>query len=383
MLDSFYISEFKAFKSATLENLRRVNLIVGSNNAGKSCILEAIRLWSSNGSPSVIRDIIRSHDVDISTFRRKRRSRDEFLELDDLFLEDEAEDPVRFLFHGFHYQTDLDIAISLGPSDIEERLSISLGLYKTTRSEDGVPRRTKVEPAMFSDYDGESELVLEIRPGRSRRFLYPVDTLWLRRGVIRPSSLDELPSRPLTIVGTAGVSSTQVAQLWDRVSLTPDQDRVLECLRLIEPRIEGLTLVSEREAASSSHRIPVVSLRGEGGRFPLKTMGDGVTRLFHIALSMVNARGGLVLLDEFENGLYWEVQDQLWPIIFKFAEEFDVQVFATSHSKDCIGGFLDAVATDRESGALFRVEKTDESVSIDRIPTLNASDALSAGVEIR
>jgi len=383
VLDSFLISRFKAFDHAELHQLQRVNLIVGSNNAGKSCILEAIRLWSANGSPAVIRDIIRSHDVDISSPRRRRRSREEFVELDELLLEDDSEDPVRFMFHGFHYQSDSDVEISLGPDSPEERLSIALGLYKTVRSDDGIPQRTKVGPSMFAEYDGDSELVLEIKPGSSRRFLYPVDRLWLRHASARPSVLDELQARPLTIVGTTGVSSAQVSQLWDRVSLTPDQDRVLECLRLIEPRIEGLTLISERETLSSSHRIPVVSLRGQDGRFPLKTMGDGVTRLFHIALSMVNARGGLVLIDEFENGLYWEVQDELWPIIFKFAEEFDVQVFATSHSKDCIGGFIEAARASASSGALFRVEKSEKSATIERVPLLNASDAINAGVEIR
>ncbi len=383
MISSFVISQFKAFAHVELDQLRRVNLIVGANNAGKSCILEAMRLWSANGSPFVIQDLLRAHDVDTSSFRRRRRAREEELDLDELLIDQQAENPIRFLFHGFHYKVDRDVEIRVGPRGEEDQLKLSLGTYKTIRSEEGVPRRIKVGPSMFSDYESESELVLEIRYGNSRPILYPTESLLVRRGMLRANISDDIPLRPVTIVGTSGVSSTQVAQLWDRVSLTPDQERVLECLRLVESRIDGLTLISEREGAHSSERIPVVSLRGNRGRFPLKTMGDGVTRLFHIALAMVNARGGFVLIDEFENGLYWDVQNRLWPLVFQFAAEFNVQVFATSHSTDCMKGFLKATEHNPSSGSLYRVERFDGSAGVRRIPTLNATDALEAGVEIR
>jgi AAA15 family ATPase/GTPase len=47
----------------------------------------------------------------------------------------------------------------------------------------------------------------------------------------------------------------------------------------------------------------------------LKSMGDGITRLFQIILSLVNAKDGLLLIDEFENGLYWSVQPKVWDIV--------------------------------------------------------------------
>ena len=38
---------------------------------------------------------------------------------------------------------------------------------------------------------------------------------------------------------------------------------------------------------------------------PLRSFGDGLNRLFGIILSLVNARGGFLLIDEFENGLHY------------------------------------------------------------------------------
>jgi AAA15 family ATPase/GTPase len=40
----------------------------------------------------------------------------------------------------------------------------------------------------------------------------------------------------------------------------------------------------------------------------LKSLGDGITRFFHIIVALVNAQNGILLVDEFENGLYWKVQ---------------------------------------------------------------------------
>ncbi|GAK53508.1 Gll3079 protein [Candidatus Moduliflexus flocculans] len=65
-------------------------------------------------------------------------------------------------------------------------------------------------------------------------------------------------------------------------------------------------------------------------------MGDGMTHLFHIILGLVNARGGILLIDEFENGLHHEIHQQIWELIFDLATQLNVQVFATTHSNDTI-----------------------------------------------
>ena len=44
MIDEITLTNFKAFASLELEKLKRVNLIVGENNAGKTSLLEAIYL---------------------------------------------------------------------------------------------------------------------------------------------------------------------------------------------------------------------------------------------------------------------------------------------------------------------------------------------------
>ena len=91
-----------------------------------------------------------------------------------------------------------------------------------------------------------------------------------------------------------------------------------------------------------------------------------MNRLFGIVLSLVNAKGGLLLIDEFENGIHHSVQLDAWRTIFRLAHDLDVQVFATSHSWDAIEAFQKAAAESQEDGGLIRLSRKGDPV----IPTL-------------
>ncbi|MER8149846.1 AAA family ATPase, partial [Acinetobacter baumannii] len=56
-MNSLDISNFKGFKKLTIPKLGRLNLIVGKNNSGKSSILEALMIYASGGSESILREI--------------------------------------------------------------------------------------------------------------------------------------------------------------------------------------------------------------------------------------------------------------------------------------------------------------------------------------
>lgn len=76
---------------------------------------------------------------------------------------------------------------------------------------------------------------------------------------------------------------------------------------------------------------------------PLYSLGDGMYRALGIALALANARNGILLIDEFENGLYYTVQPDIWQLIFQVARRLNIQVFATTHSWDCIEAFQQAM----------------------------------------
>ncbi len=78
-------------------------------------------------------------------------------------------------------------------------------------------------------------------------------------------------------------------------------------------------------------RVPVVVLRDSAKRYRLSSMGDGINRVLTIILALLNCKDGILLIDEFENGLHHSVQSQLWKIIFELSEELNIQRCLPQH----------------------------------------------------
>ena len=59
------------------------------------------------------------------------------------------------------------------------------------------------------------------------------------------------------------------------------------------------------------------------------------------------------MIDEFETGLHHSVQADTLRVIFQTAKRMNVQVFATTHSWDCIEAFQEVSAEDQNEEAML------------------------------
>ncbi len=109
-----------------------------------------------------------------------------------------------------------------------------------------------------------------------------------------------------------------------------------------------------------------------------------MSRLLGIALALVNCRDGMLLVDEIECGLHYSILPDVWKLIFKTAKDLNVQVFATTHSKDCIEAFEEAAREDEESeGILIRLERQGERIVAKTIDEKRLELAVNHNVEVR
>jgi AAA15 family ATPase/GTPase len=69
---------------------------------------------------------------------------------------------------------------------------------------------------------------------------------------------------------------------------------------------------------------------------PIAYVGDGLRNLLSMLLAVMCAEGGIVLIDEIENGLHHSVLEGVWSALADAARKADVQIFATTHSMECI-----------------------------------------------
>lgn len=156
---------------------------------------------------------------------------------------------------------------------------------------------------------------------------------------------------------TYDFQTTQNASLFDKISLSAEEKYIVEALHVIDPDIEKLNFLNDD---LQKRRIPYVTLKGKEKRHRLSSMGDGINRVLTIILALLNCKGGILLLDEFETGLHHSIQIRLWKIIFMLSEKLNIQVFVTSHSQDCINSFVEA--NNKQKGKLIRLENRNGNV---------------------
>ena len=332
-LSSLRIEGVRAIRSLEIGSLGRVNLFVGANNAGKTSLLEALRLYAARGIPQAFRDILQVRGNAFPT--------DVGGSLEDWGILMEA---VQALFHGGLTRME-ELSLQVGPeAGNGPTLSVRLDWGRTDGQSDTARLAFAVPtPALIVDYDGDPREVL------------------VTKLAVPPHPTVENQVPFAVYVPPGGVSEGRLGALWDRITLTEWEAAVLEALRIIVPGLERLAFVLE----GGRRRAPVAKVQGITTPVPLRNMGDGVNRLLSIALAMVSAQGGFLLVDEFENGLYYGVQGEVWEVVFRLAERLNVQVFATTHSWDCIVAFQYAANRSTADGMLYRLDRGDD----DRVRT--------------
>ena len=355
-IESITLERFRVFRELTIRGLGRVNLVTGKNNTGKSSVLEGLRILANNAAPDEIYDILRYREENIEEREEEGHPTDP----DSLFL-------VSGLFHGFPLISEDPEPVSISTSGKPIPMSMTMRLDWRSAELDSDGKRRWV-PLDKLDPDGIAALIVE---GEGTPKVYPLDRFRypysMRRGRFEPS--DETRMSCVFVSPYGGGGTGMLGPLWDKIALSDREKDVVEALRIIDPQISAVAMIG------STRRRPTAIVRADNIErpIPLRSFGDGLNRLFGIILSLVNAPGGLLLVDEIENGLHHTVQLDVWRTIFQLAQTLDIQVFATSHSWDVVETFQKAAAEVPEEGALIRLARRGEDI----ISTVLSEDELA------
>ena len=190
----------------------------------------------------------------------------------------------------------------------------------------------------------------------------PIRTVALtRRGGI---SLELLifPSRPASshrrsatvmnshYISTESLAGEELSGLWDQIALTPQEELVLRALRFVDPKIERIASVGSHVYSSPGRSGFIVKRSDYAHPFPIGSLGDGAWRMLAMAIAVTQCNNGVLLVDEIDTGLHFTVLADMWKLILATARELNVQVFATTHSYDCVqsSSLLSVVRTYRQ-----------------------------------
>lgn len=368
-LPSLSIRGFRGIICLDIERLGRVTLLAGKNGVGKTTVLDAMRLLARRCDDVSYRDVLVSHD-EIEIWVDEEGARTERPAFEALFHGRRIAPHDKFSIGAIGDRAPLTVEVVTGadlPPEWLERLE------RRRSALDGPILRVSFET--FTDY----------QPVFSEDFAAPHVVAMRRWRRVRGVGDENWPDdTPCVSLGPDVADNRQLAEYWDEVALTPGEDLALSALQLAcRTKIEGVAPI-ERPRRAAGRRMMVKPVLED--RVPLRSLGDGAVRMLGMALGLVSARDGFLLIDEAENGIHHTLQREYWATVLRVAREYNVQVLATTHSWDCVAGFAHAAFDDKESeGIAIRLEVGDDDGSLRAVEYTERMLKVAAeqGIEVR
>lgn len=325
-LSAFHAVRYRGIGGLTLDPLPRVNLITGSNGVGKTSVAEAIWLFNGRFAPTLTWNsrVQRSSHAVVDPLAG--------LSADVVELSG-TERGASHRWKAAFEPTPIAGGAGAGPSR-------GNGSSRTGRSA-ADPQRVPVP----------------VR-GRMRVWLDDVE-VDAQNGVVAPVQgeggvvvpvVDLPPDRAAAVLhlplSSTDVDTETINRFSEQVA-RGRKDDLKQTLGVVLPLLADVEVITNR---SGQPFILATTARSE--RLPLQALGGGMTRSFRLFVSFHEVQGGLVVVDEIENGLHHLVMPEFWRRIRVMSGAFDVQLFATTHSRECVLAALDAFDDRRDALAV-------------------------------
>lgn len=360
MYKSLSIHNFRHFIDVEITGFKRVNLVTGMNNVGKTAFLEALFTHCGAPNPDMVNRINRNRDI---AARSPEYSSWDESSWDSLFPYFDSTRVARLTGQMEPDETrSIELRVLRDPSELKD-----VPAEVTSLLPDGVRSRISTS--------GVSILQLTYEEAGSSTKYYMADHP--SRRVLHPVAPD--PAFPTSMVSDFfRIPAGSLAALFGNLERRGEEGMVLETLRAIEPRLKRLATISLGVESILHGQL-------EGARLiPLSLMGGGTARLAELVCHLANCRHGVLLIDEIENGLHHSVLEKVWLSLGRLAGELDVQVFATTHSDECIQAAHEAFGQLQDYDfCLFRLDRLDGKIVPVPLGRDELETAIESNVEVR
>lgn len=363
MINKVRISNFKGIKNIELNQLSKFNIIGGKNNAGKSTVLEAIFMFYDRLGPD---------------FLLKQYSWRGITELQ--VVPEEIFFPI---FNGYDSSKKITIEIATGSE--KDTLDI---VYSDPFSHNEINDKKifleNLDGVIKTDdnlVSSNTKLMMTVRHSDARykkeSFDLGLSLSNLSFNIKHATRHNMLNCKFLSSKGYQ--NPIEVAVQYSELDINGESEKLIDFLRIIEPKIKGISNVS----LANNKSMLYVDI-GINKKIPMSFMGDGISRLTSILLAILTTKNGIVFIDEIENGIHYSVQNKIWKSILKAADENNCQIFVSTHSYEFLNACIEG--TDeiyRDKLAYFRLEQIEDKTQAKRLTYDNLKTSVSNGWEVR
>ena len=177
----------------------------------------------------------------------------------------------------------------------------------------------------------------------------------------------------------ARIATQELAARFGRAEIGGHLNDVKKVLQLVEPRLRRLVAVPTANGPAL-----IYCDIGAGRIIPVALMGSGFARVLELTLAFSEVTNGAILVDEIENGLHFSILSGVWREINSLSQKFNVQVFATTHSHECMVAARDAFQAAEDDGLLVhRISHREDGIKAATYSLDGLDYGLEIGAEIR
>ncbi|PWQ97322.1 AAA family ATPase [Leucothrix arctica] len=292
LVDSVQFKNYRNFTDFEMKDLKRVNLIVGDSNVGKTGLLEGlVTLWGDEQQFKALPNTFRmNYGNDITT----------------------KENFWSWLYPEKNKSLSVELASHyIGSQDHE--------VHRVRFRDDFTRYKEYVTP----------EKITNAGSGRFNVVPAKVYEEYFHRDFLK---INILP------IGIGDYEKQK--SLFNKVSLMKNgESQLIDSLSVIEPRLNGLRYL---EAPPSTQPMVYADV-GLDYKIPTTQFGHGFTRSMEMLSNLILSGSDIMIADEIENGIHYSALGSVWKAIIDYAVKNDVQVFATTHSRECIAAAHEAM----------------------------------------
>jgi len=351
MIESLQISNFRCFDNVELDDLKTINLVVGRNASGKTALLEA--LYFTLGSPALAFKLRTWRGMGASLqFTETTESRNALWR--DLFYKFEQNRVVHIAFKG------------TGQSERAVRISCRLRESQAVSTKKDTAAVSDIPPITFTYLKGTNVLAVVKPEFKADGTVIMANAPQPARGAFFPSVLPLDPK--------------ETANNFSNLSRKGELRPIIDSLRELTA-YEFLNDLS----IEVSNDIPMVfaSITGVAEKIPLGLISTGLSRLVAFLVAIANSEGGILIVDEIENGFYFDSMKDIWEILRKFCLRYDVQLFASTHSAECLEAAGEAAVGNEDDFSLLRTERKKDVSIVRQFTGMTFKNAMMQDAEVR
>lgn len=278
-LTDIEIKEFKCFKDFKAAGFKRVNLIGGKNNIGKTVFMEACYI------NRYTHDLYSAIEV-----------------ICDIELTRKAASLVGIDEHDINYDKMLNEAGSYNAIGICKIDSKPVSFHISKNKTFGKQYYVQIWGSNHS-YSTEK--------------------------ISKPETvIDSIYSKRILFVSGFGWSNKLLSILYQFIQINDKEQELNTVVKEFDENIESFKIIGDKPECKI-----------DGKYQDIDKFGDGFKHYISIICALYACENGYLFIDEIDNGIHYTQLDRLWELILTLSKQTNCQVFATTHSKEMLESF--------------------------------------------